>query len=50
VRTEGRSGQWVDIDAGLEKKHVADSIWEEVQSIVAGVDYPVQRLWMDSPS
>lgn len=50
VRTEGRSGKWIVIDAGLEKKQVADSIWEEVQSIVAGIDHPVQRLWIDSLS
>jgi dTMP kinase len=50
VSADGRSGKWVVVDAGQEKKHVADAIWEEVQSVIAGVHYPVQRLWLESLS
>lgn len=50
VRAECRSGKWVVVDAGLEKNHVADAIWEEVQSVVTDVGYPVQRLWQNSLS
>jgi dTMP kinase len=50
VGAQGRSGKWVVLDAGMQKGDVVNAIWNEVEPFLAGIDYPVQRLWLDSLS
>jgi dTMP kinase len=38
---------WVTIDAGQTREDVARDIWKNVESLVQGIDAPIQRLWID---
>ena len=39
-------GRWIKVNAGQAKEAVANAIWEEVSTVVRGLDDPVGRLWV----
>lgn len=45
VTTPTINRKWVKVDAGQEKDAVATVVWGHVQSLTAGVEGSLQRLW-----
>jgi dTMP kinase len=47
VRGGDKGARWVEVDAGRGRDDVADVVWGHVESIVNGVEGPIERLWED---
>ena len=40
-------GRWIVVDAGRERKTIAQELWQLVEPLTKGIDGDVARLWED---